>query len=62
MKPAKVKAEYSPLFNAMCTLFLFSIQADDMSPTVVAKGVKMLIKLNKKAKLFVCVDFKDKMR
>ncbi|GMH64787.1 hypothetical protein TrRE_jg7673, partial [Triparma retinervis] len=62
MKPARVKAEYAPLFDAMCTLFLFSIQADNMSPTVVAKGVKMLIKLNKKAKLFMCVDFKEKMR
>mmetsp|Transcript_21748 Transcript_21748/g.45319 ORF Transcript_21748/g.45319 Transcript_21748/m.45319 type:complete len:1091 (-) Transcript_21748:37-3309(-) len=61
-KPARVKAEYAALFDALCSLFLFSVQADNMSPSVVSKGVKMLINLDEKAKLFVCVDFKERMR
>jgi len=60
--PSRVKPEFAALFELLCSLFLFSIQADNLSPTVVSKGVKMLLGLGRKTKFFHCINFRDNMR
>ena len=60
-KKTSIKPEFSSHFEALCSLFLFCVQAEGMNPSVVSMSVKLLLNLGRKVTLFRLSHFKERM-